>query len=104
MFIPTRVVQRRAPEVVADLAADAAVGERDGVAMARGDQAGIDVELHAADAYAVLPAVVLLFHEEEELVESHRSTIVGMQQWTKDDLSLLNMTNEVDYDQDGKHN
>ena len=39
---------------------------------------------------------------EEELVESHRSTIVGMQQWTKDDLSLLNMTNEVDYDQDGK--
>ena len=37
---------------------------------------------------------------EEELVESHRSTIVGMQQWTKDDLSLLNMTNEVDYDQE----
>ena len=26
-----------------------------------------------------------------------------MQQWTKDDLSLLNMTNEVDYDQDGKY-
>ena len=25
-----------------------------------------------------------------------------MQQWTKDDLSLLNMTNEVDYDQDGE--
>ena len=25
-----------------------------------------------------------------------------MQQWTKDDLALLNMTNEVDYDQDGK--
>ena len=24
-----------------------------------------------------------------------------MQQWTKDDLALLNMTNEVDYDQDG---
>ena len=40
---------------------------------------------------------------EEELVESHRSTIVGMQQWTKDDLSLLNMTNEVDYDQDGNY-
>ena len=31
-----------------------------------------------------------------------RSTIVRMQQWTKDDLALLNMTNEVDYDQDGK--
>ena len=26
-----------------------------------------------------------------------------MQQWTKADLSLFNMTNEVDYDQDGKY-
>ena len=53
--------------------------------------------------YTIQEAISHLQLLEEELVESHRSTIVGMQQWTKDDLSLLNMTNEVDYDQDGKY-
>ena len=47
-------------------------------------------------------AITHLQQLEEELIEGHRSTIVRMQQWTKDDLALLNMTNEVDYDQDGK--
>merc|ERR1739844_490155 len=54
----------------------------------------------SADWYNFQEAISHLQALEEELVESHRSTIVGMQQWTKDDLSLLNMTNEVDYDQD----
>ena len=39
---------------------------------------------------------------EDELVESHRSSIQNMLRWTKDDAALLAMTNEVDYDQDGK--
>jgi len=37
---------------------------------------------------------------EDELVESHRSSIQNMLRWTKDDAALLAMTNEVDYDQD----
>ena len=39
---------------------------------------------------------------EEDLVDSHRSLIVNMQQWASDDAALLAMTNEVDYDQDGE--
>ena len=39
---------------------------------------------------------------EDELVEAHRATIQNMLKWTKEDASLLAMTNEVDYDQDGK--
>lgn len=54
----------------------------------------------SADWYNFQEAISHLQQLEEELVESHRSAIVGMQQWTKDDLGLLNMTNEVDYDQD----
>ena len=38
---------------------------------------------------------------EDELVEAHRATIQNMLKWTKEDASLLAMTNEVDYDQDG---
>ena len=38
---------------------------------------------------------------EEDLVDSHRSLIVNMQQWASDDAALLAATNEVDYDQDG---
>ena len=38
---------------------------------------------------------------EEDLVDSHRSLIVNMQQWANDDAELLGTTNEVDYDQDG---
>ena len=39
---------------------------------------------------------------EEDLVESHRTVIDQMEQWNSEDKSLLAMTNEVDYDQDGK--
>ena len=37
---------------------------------------------------------------EEDLVESHRTVIDGLQQWVEDDSNLLAMTNAVDYDQD----
>ena len=40
---------------------------------------------------------------EDELVEAHRATIQNMLKWTKEDASLLAMTNEVDYDQDGMY-
>jgi hypothetical protein len=36
-------------------------------------------------------------------VDSHRNLILQMQQWANDDASLLAVTNEVDYDQDGKN-
>ena len=39
---------------------------------------------------------------EDDLVESHRGVIDNMQKWVRDDAELLAMTNEVDYDQDGK--
>ncbi len=39
---------------------------------------------------------------EEDLVESHRTVIDNMQHWVQEDSSLLAMTNEVDYDQDGE--
>ena len=39
---------------------------------------------------------------EEDLVDSHRNMILQMQQWANDDASLLAVTNEVDYDQDGE--
>jgi hypothetical protein len=38
---------------------------------------------------------------EEDLVDSHRSVILNMQQWAIDDTALLAVTNAVDYDQDG---
>ena len=34
-------------------------------------------------------------------MEEHRNLIMSMQQWANEDSSLLAMTNEVDYDQDG---
>ena len=56
----------------------------------------------SADWYNFQEAISHLQQLEEELIEAHRSAIAGMQQWTNEDMALLNMTNEVDYDQDGK--
>lgn len=39
---------------------------------------------------------------EEEVVESHKNLLDSMEHWIQQDASLLAMTNEVDYDQDGK--
>lgn len=54
----------------------------------------------SADWYNFQEAISHLQALEDELVESHRGTIQNMLRWTKDDASLLAMTNEVDYDQD----
>ena len=40
---------------------------------------------------------------EDDLVESHKSSIEDMDRWIKKDSALLRMTNEVDFDQDGKN-
>lgn len=39
---------------------------------------------------------------EEEVVESHSNLLISMENWLQQDAGLLAMTNEVDYDQDGK--
>ena len=49
-------------------------------------------------------AVTHLQALEEDLVDSHRNMILHMQQWANDDASLLAVTNEVDYDQEGDWN
>ena len=39
---------------------------------------------------------------EEDVVESHKNLVDSMEHWIQQDASLLAMTNEVDYDQDGE--
>ena len=39
---------------------------------------------------------------EEEVVEAHNTLLLSMENWLQQDSGLLAMTNEVDYDQDGK--
>ena len=39
---------------------------------------------------------------EEEVVENHKNLVDNMEKWLEQDASLLAMTNEVDYDQDGE--
>ena len=39
---------------------------------------------------------------EEEVVETHKNLLDSMEHWMQQDTSLLAMTNEVDYDQDGR--
>ena len=39
---------------------------------------------------------------EEEVVETHKNLLDNMEHWLQQDASLLAMTNEVDYDQDGE--
>ena len=38
---------------------------------------------------------------EEEVLDMHKATIDISPRWQQMDISLLNMTNEVDYDVDG---
>ena len=40
---------------------------------------------------------------EEEVLDMHKATIDISPRWQQMDISLLNMTNEVDYDVDGKY-
>ena len=37
------------------------------------------------------------------MVESHKNLVDSMEHWIQQDASLLAMTNEVDYDQDGQY-
>jgi hypothetical protein len=39
---------------------------------------------------------------EEEVLESHKNLVDSMEHWMNQDISLLAMSNEVDYDQDGE--
>ena len=39
---------------------------------------------------------------EEDLVDTHHNVIQTMQNWVQEDSQLISMTQEVDYDQDGR--
>ena len=56
----------------------------------------------SADWYQFQESVAHLQLLEEEVVESHKNLLDSMEHWIQQDASLLAMTNEVDYDQDGK--
>ena len=55
----------------------------------------------SADWYQFQESVAHLQLLEEEVVESHKNLLDSMEHWIQQDASLLAMTNEVDYDQDG---
>ena len=56
----------------------------------------------SADWYQFQESVAHLQLLEEEVVETHKNLLDSMEHWMQQDTSLLAMTNEVDYDQDGK--
>ena len=56
----------------------------------------------SADWYQFQESVAHLQLLEEEVVESHKNLLDSREHWIQQDASLLAMTNEVDYDQDGK--
>ena len=56
----------------------------------------------SADWYNFQESVAHLQLLEEEVVESHKNLVANMVHWAEQDASLLAMSNEVDYDQDGR--
>ena len=54
----------------------------------------------SADWYHFQESVVQLQALEEDVVENHNSLLLSMEAWLRQDATLLEMTNEVDYDQD----
>jgi len=54
----------------------------------------------SADLYNFHEAVSHLQEMEEEVLDMHKATIEASPRWQQMDMSLLNMTNEVDYDVD----
>jgi hypothetical protein len=56
----------------------------------------------SADWYNFQESVAHLQLLEEEVLESHKNLVDGMEHWMQQDISLLAMSNEVDYDQDGE--
>ena len=53
--------------------------------------------------YSFQEKVAQLQELEEDLVETHKNLYDNMDHWMEQDASLLAITNEVDYDQDGEH-
>ena len=54
------------------------------------------------DWFGFQESVAQLQQMEEELVETHRNVLEDMKVWSKQDSTLLELTNQVDYDQDGE--
>jgi kinesin family protein 2/24 len=54
----------------------------------------------SADWYNFQESVAHLQLLEEEVLESHKNLVDSMEHWMNQDISLLAMSNEVDYDQD----
>ena len=68
-------------------------------------------QLHLCHDHQFSCLYLLLFQEslaqlqelEEELVDSHKKLLGNLENWLQQDATLLTMTNDVDYDQDGKY-
>ena len=56
----------------------------------------------SADWYNFQENLAQLQVLEEEVVDSHKKLLDSLENWVQQDATLLSMTNEVDYDQDGK--
>ena len=56
----------------------------------------------SADWFQFQESVAHLQELEEEVVESHKTILDSMGHWLQQDASLLAVSNEVDYDQDGE--
>ena len=56
----------------------------------------------SADWYNFQESLAQLQVLEEEVVDSHKKLLGSLENWVQQDATLLSMTNEVDYDQDGK--
>ena len=56
----------------------------------------------SADWYNFQESLAQLQVLEEEVVDSHKKLLDSLENWVQQDATLLSMTNEVDYDQDGK--
>merc|ERR1719312_809134 len=54
----------------------------------------------SADWYHFQESVAQLQALEEDVVENHNNLLLSMETWLRQDATLLEMTNEVDYDQD----
>ena len=57
----------------------------------------------SADWYNFQESLAQLQVLEEDVVDSHKKLLTGLENWVQQDAILLTMTNEVDYDQDGEN-
>ena len=66
------------------------------------DLRNLNVGECSQDWFGFQESVAQLQVLEEELVETHRNVLEDMNMWSKQDSTLLELTNQVDYDQDGE--